>query len=374
MNPTCQVTITQPMSVSASFTTTSATTFADVPQSHWAHDAIESLFNAGITTVYPTIPPTYGPENPVTRAEMAVFLERGIQGASFTPPPTGNNTGFTDVSPTYWAAPWIKQLAVDGITTGYPDGTYKPLNLVSRAEMAVFLLRTKYGAAHIPPTSGTPQNIIQDPGFEAGTPNPYWDEYSTNFTSPICSISDCGTGDGSAGPRTGNYWVWLGGTPNNEFGYVEQTLVIPSNATQLQFYLWFGSANYPSISDYFSVQIDGWEVFWVDATMLANYTTYTPVTVDISAFADGNPHTLNFSVSSDGQIVNFNVDDVSIMSQAASTPSFFDVAPDYWAFPWIEQLFAEGITTGVSPGYYGPLNAVTRAQMAVFLVRILNLP
>jgi len=374
MNPTCQVTMTQPMSVSASFTTQTTTTFADVPEGHWAYDAIESLFNAGITTGYPTIPPTYGPDNAVTRTEMAVFLERGIQGASFIPPAVGNDTGFTDVPTTYWAAPWIKQLATDGITTGYPDGTYQPYKLVSRAEMAVFLLRTKYGAAHIPPPPGSPQNLIQDPSFEAYTPNPHWLEYSYNFDTPMCTVADCGDGEGSAGPRTGNVWVWLGGTADYEYGYVEQTLTIPTNATQLQFYLWIGSANYPSFSDYFAVEVDGIEVFYADATMLSIYTTYTPVYIDISAFADGGQHTVSFLAITDGQIVNFNLDDIIISGIGTGTPSFFDVSPNHWAFPWIEQLFAEGITTGISPGYYGPENPVTRAQMAVFLTRVFNLP
>ncbi|MCK4818574.1 S-layer homology domain-containing protein [bacterium] len=35
---------------------------------------------------------------------------------------------------------WIEQLAAEGITSGYPDGTFKPDRTVTRAEMAVFLV------------------------------------------------------------------------------------------------------------------------------------------------------------------------------------------------------------------------------------------
>ena len=375
-NPSCAVTISQAKTVTATFSTGMTTTFADVPGNYWAYNWIDSLYNAGITSGCAASPLRYCPENTVTRAEMAKFLLKGIYGQHYNPPAlkSGDSTGFSDVPWNHWAAAWIKQLAAEGITTGCGNGKYCPDDPVTRAQMAIFLLRSKYGATYQPPGMGSPTNLIQDPGFEAGTPNPYWDEYSTNFPSPICSISDCGNGEGSAGPRTGDYWAWLGGTAEYEYGYVEQTLTIPTNATQLNFYLWFGTANYPSFSDFLSVQIDGFEVFWVDATMLSTYATYTPIAVDISAYADGNLHTVNFSVYSDGQIVNFNIDDVSITTTGNASPSFFDVPANYWAFKWIEQLFAEGITTGVSPGYYGPENAVTRAQMAVFLVRIFNLP
>jgi hypothetical protein len=40
---------------------------------------------------------------------------------------------------------------------------------------------------------------------------------------------------------------------------------------------------------------------------------------------------------------------------------------------WIEQLAAEGITGGCGNGNYCPGNAVTRGQMAVFLVKIFGL-
>jgi hypothetical protein len=55
---------------------------------------------------------------------------------------------------------------------------------------------------------------------------------------------------------------------------------------------------------------------------------------------------------------------------------FDDVPPDYWAADWIEQLAAEGITSGcnTNPNQFCPTSAVTRDQMAVFLVRTFNLP
>jgi mannan endo-1,4-beta-mannosidase len=59
-----------------------------------------------------------------------------------------------------------------------------------------------------------------------------------------------------------------------------------------------------------------------------------------------------------------------------ATGVFQDVPTDYWSAAWIEQLAAEGITSGcsVSPKLYCPATPVTRDQMAVFLVRNFSLP
>jgi hypothetical protein len=130
-------------------------TFSDVSLKYWAVDWIKRLYSAGITGGCVANPLAYCPEGPVSRAQMAVFLERGIRGASYNPPAVGGSTGFGDVAPLYWSAAWIKQLAVDGITGGCVNGNYCPEGSVTRAQMAVFLLRSKYGSSYNPPPIGT---------------------------------------------------------------------------------------------------------------------------------------------------------------------------------------------------------------------------
>ena len=71
---------------------------------------------------------------------MAVFLLRAKYGSAYTPPPA---TGlFTDVPTSHWAAAWIEQLAAEGITGGCGANLYCPHESVSRAQMAVFLVKT----------------------------------------------------------------------------------------------------------------------------------------------------------------------------------------------------------------------------------------
>ena len=123
--------------------------FNDVPFDYWAFPYISQLANSGITSGCGN--ENYCPTDPVTRAQMAVFLLRGIHGSSFTPPALGGSTGFTDVDATHWAAAWIKQLAAESITSGCGSGIYCPENTVTRAQMAVFLLKATHGFSYSPP-------------------------------------------------------------------------------------------------------------------------------------------------------------------------------------------------------------------------------
>ncbi len=123
--------------------------FADVdPATHFAFQFIETLERSGVTGGCGGV--DYCPDNPVTRAQMAVFLERGINGSGFTPPPA---TGlvFGDIGTTSFGAAFIEQMFADGITGGCGGGNYCPNNPVTRAQMAVFLLRAKHGAGYMPP-------------------------------------------------------------------------------------------------------------------------------------------------------------------------------------------------------------------------------
>ncbi|MBK8617322.1 MAG: InlB B-repeat-containing protein [Anaerolineales bacterium] len=128
--------------------------FIDVPYSYWANSYIERLYSARITSGCSTVPLNYCPDSTVTRAQMAVFLLKGIHGSSYAPPAVGVSTGFGDVAADYWAAAWIKQLAAEGITSGCGNGNYCPDQTVTRAQMAVFLLKAKYGSSYTPPAVG----------------------------------------------------------------------------------------------------------------------------------------------------------------------------------------------------------------------------
>lgn len=124
--------------------------FQDVPVSYWAWEEVERLAVGGVTTGCSTGPLRYCPGTAVTRAQMAVFLLRAKYGANYTPPSVAV-APFDDIPLDYWAVDWIAQLKNEGITSGCGGGNYCPGAPVTRAQMAVFLLRTKYGANYMPP-------------------------------------------------------------------------------------------------------------------------------------------------------------------------------------------------------------------------------
>jgi predicted outer membrane repeat protein len=145
-------------------------TFTDVPFNHSAWQYIEAIYNAGITGGCTTTPLNYCPNNTVTRAQMAIFLLRGIHGSSYTPPAVGDDTGFNDVPTTHSAAAWIKQLAAEGITGGCGGGNYCPSQAVTRAQMAIFLLRAKYGDDYVPPAVGDSSGFNDVPAASSTAP------------------------------------------------------------------------------------------------------------------------------------------------------------------------------------------------------------
>ena len=65
-------------------------------------------------------------------------------------PPDCTGT-FPDVPCPSLYADWIEQLAVEGITAGCGGGQFCPDAPVTREQMAVFLLKTEHGAAYVPP-------------------------------------------------------------------------------------------------------------------------------------------------------------------------------------------------------------------------------
>jgi hypothetical protein len=121
--------------------------FTDVPPGSLFHDDVETIFRAAITAGCGG--GAYCPAAAVTRAQMAVFLLKAEHGAAFVPPPCAGI--FLDVPCPSAFANWIEQLAAEGVTAGCGGGDYCPGSAVTRAQMAVFLLKTEHGAAYVPP-------------------------------------------------------------------------------------------------------------------------------------------------------------------------------------------------------------------------------
>jgi streptogramin lyase len=135
-------------SVAKTWTLHIGNSFPDVPTSYQFYSFIENLFHNGITGG--CTGGNFCPTSSVTRAQMAVFLMKSKLGASETPPPA-TGTLFADVPASNSFAPWIEQLAGFKITGGCGSGNFCPNDPVTRAQMAVFLLKSEHGSGYIPP-------------------------------------------------------------------------------------------------------------------------------------------------------------------------------------------------------------------------------
>jgi hypothetical protein len=143
----------------------SDSTFGDVPLDHPYHDYIEILYQDGYTAGCSAEPLMYCPENVMNRAESAVFVERGIHNADYTPSePT--EIVFDDVGLEAWYAKWTHGLWDDNYTSGCGTNPliYCPEQEHTRAEGTVFYLRMLNGADYTP-SAGQGFFADVDPGM-----------------------------------------------------------------------------------------------------------------------------------------------------------------------------------------------------------------
>ena len=102
-------------------------TFEDVKTDYWFYKEVETLYNIGI--VDGTEEHKFSPDEPVTRAEFAVMAAR-FADLDYT----GGNI-FDDVPNGHWAYSYINAAANAGWVEGYPDGSFRPDEPISRAEV-----------------------------------------------------------------------------------------------------------------------------------------------------------------------------------------------------------------------------------------------
>jgi hypothetical protein len=88
---------------------------------------------------------TASDENTITRQNL-VEMYRATAPATFVPPPcVPGSEMFTDVPASNPFCPWVEELARQGITAGCTPTTFCPSASVTRAQMAVFIVKTAAG-------------------------------------------------------------------------------------------------------------------------------------------------------------------------------------------------------------------------------------
>ncbi|MGE6413671.1 S-layer homology domain-containing protein [Planococcus kocurii] len=123
-----------------------ATNLKDVEKSNRFYNEIQYLINEEVISGFPD--GTFRPKSNVTRAQAAIMIGRamGYDGKQ-------RNTSFSDVSSSKVASGYIAEATENSLISGYPDGTFKPDKVVTRAEMAIILNRAFFNKTITPTVS-----------------------------------------------------------------------------------------------------------------------------------------------------------------------------------------------------------------------------
>ena len=103
-------------------------TFPDVQIGHWYNNAISVMSKMGIINGYPD--GSFKADGAITRAELAAIAARFAREMDMS---KMNSIDFNDTAG-HWAAADILYSAEIGWVNGYPDGTFKPDQNITRAE------------------------------------------------------------------------------------------------------------------------------------------------------------------------------------------------------------------------------------------------
>lgn len=108
--------------------------FPDVEATYWVAIPISLLAMDNVITGYPD--GTFKPEGNITRAEMCTLLMKSAGVSAETVA-----TKFPDVAERHWASAFVAAASESGVVLGYPDGTFKPRNNITRAEGLAMIAR-----------------------------------------------------------------------------------------------------------------------------------------------------------------------------------------------------------------------------------------
>ena len=111
--------------------------YPDVKADDWFNNAISTLTKMGIINGYED--GTFRPNNPITRAELTKMAVSFFSSADKF---FGKTPSFSDVPADAWYTRFIAAAEELGLINGYPDGTFRPNNYITRAETCTIVNRT----------------------------------------------------------------------------------------------------------------------------------------------------------------------------------------------------------------------------------------
>ncbi|HND05219.1 MAG TPA: S-layer homology domain-containing protein [Candidatus Obscuribacter sp.] len=125
---------------------------------HWAESYVGQLTQRSIIGGFPD--GSFKPDDGITRAQFAAIAMKALNVPAASGPAT-----FKDVAPTYWANKAIAAVSQAGLVTGFPDGSFKPEDKITRAQALVILAKAL-------PTGLVDTSILNS--YQDGSSVPAW--------------------------------------------------------------------------------------------------------------------------------------------------------------------------------------------------------
>ncbi|MEM1425282.1 MAG: S-layer homology domain-containing protein, partial [Cyanobacteria bacterium P01_H01_bin.130] len=310
------------------------TTPRDDVTGHWAEAFIKALIERDIMKGFAE-DGTFRPQNDLTRAQFAALLIK-----AFSLPLKRSPARFWDVSGTFWGASAIDRCYRMGFLSGFPDGSFRPNDPLTRAQATVALVN---GLG----MTGGPLDLLGLYGDRTDIPDYAKDEIATATLRRLVV----------AHPDTSRLRPNQPMTRGEMSAALYQALVATGKAPPIEsdFIVepgtWLGSSASPMFSDL----AGHWAQEFVEVMALEKV---------MSGYLDGT----------------FKPDEAVNRAQLAallahafkpepwrSPKDFIDVPPDFWAATAINQAYQGGFMSGVNSDRFAPNEPVTRLQLTLAL-------
>ena len=135
--------------------------FPDVPEDHWAYDAIQYVCGKGLMAG--TGADAFSPDGVLTRGQLVTILWR-LAGS----PQVNYLMDFSDVDPAAWYGEAVRWASALRIVSGYGDGRFGPDDSVTREQLAVMLYQYAWNMGYDLTAGGMALREFDDYGAISG--------------------------------------------------------------------------------------------------------------------------------------------------------------------------------------------------------------
>ncbi|WP_193196164.1 S-layer homology domain-containing protein [Nostoc sp. MG11] len=310
-----------------------STSFSDL-DGHWAATFVEPLVSKGLIKGFPN--GTFLPNAPITRAQYAALVSKVFQL-----PASNNKRNFTDIKPDYWAASVILSAANMGFISGFPDGSFRPEQNLTKIQAIVSVVNGLK-------LSGGNPNVLTVYRDRAQIPS-----YATNSlavaTQKLLVVNY---------PQTEQLEPLRDITRAEVAALIYQALVASGKENPITSpYIVNPQVDIPSFTDI----VGHWAEVFIRALMSMDLT---------HGFADGSyqpDKPMTRAQYAALVAVSFNP------TPKRPAPDFTDVPQNFWAYNALKIAASGGFVSGFSDRTFRPDQNVQRLQVIVSLVNGLGL-